>query len=343
MYRDRTVGVVVPSYNEEEFVGNVIDTVPSYVDRIYAIDDCSNDDTWTEIRRHAAKMNGCASVASADGHAPVSKAETDAGFDRRVVPIRHEENRGVGGVIKTGYLRAREDELDITAVLAGDGQMDPRHLPRLLDPIVDGAADYTKGNRLIAKEYRTDMPRFRLYGNAILTHLTRISSGYWKVMDPQNGYTAISLGALERLPIEDLYEYYGYPNDLLVKLNADEMRVADVPMPAVYGDEESTIRYPSYVRKVSVLLARNFLWRVSVRYVERDFNPKEPLYTAAFIAAAIGTLGGLRTLLSEHRPQKKRVLLAVSSCILFVGVLVPSIGDLLKADGEWDTGVRIYD
>jgi len=193
MYRNHTIGVVVPAYNEEGFVGEVIETLPDYVDRIYVVDDCSTDGTWAEIRRHAVIMNDQVSLTDSEGQTVTANGESNTVFDRRVVPIRHKENRGVGGAIKTGYLRAREDEIDITTVIAGDGQMDPNLLPRFLDPIADGTVEYTKGNRLPSEEYRSEMPRFRLIGNAVLTVLTRIASGYWRMMDPQNGYTAISL------------------------------------------------------------------------------------------------------------------------------------------------------
>ena len=181
MYNEHTVAVVVPAYNESGFVGEVIETLPAFVDRVYAIDDQSTDETWDEITAAAAAVND---TASTDG---------GAAFDQRVVPIRHETNRGVGGAIKTGYLRAREDAVDVTAVMGGDGQMDPTQLERIIQPITTGEAEYAKGNRLINSEDHAEMPRFRLVGNRILTLLTKIASGYWRVGDPQMGYTAISL------------------------------------------------------------------------------------------------------------------------------------------------------
>ena len=292
VYRGHTVGVVVPAYNEEGFVGEVIETMPEYVDRVYVIDDGSTDGTWSEIDAAAEKANdeygnGQAALAATDGGSP---------FETRVVPIRHERNRGVGAALKTGYLAALEDELDVTAVMGGDGQMDPDILARFLDPIIDGKADYTKGNRLLYKEFRQGMPKWRFLGNAILTFLTKIASGYWKMMDPQNGYTAISHHALENVGIESMYEYYGYCNDLLVRLNAKGMRVADVAMPAVYGDEESSIRYATYIRKVSSLLLRDFLWRLKVRYLVLDFHPLALFYVIGAVTALLGTAGGLWSL-----------------------------------------------
>ncbi|SEM02380.1 glycosyltransferase family 2 protein [Haloferax larsenii] len=298
MYREHTIGVVVPAYNEAGFVGDVIDTMPDYVDRMYVIDDCSTDDTWAEIQEYAAKINDSAPETESDSETFSFRDETpepltDGGtaFADRVVPIQHEENRGVGGALKTGYCRALEDEVDITAVMGGDGQMDPDILDRFLDPIVDGDADYTKGNRLLYKGYREGMSKWRFFGNSILTFLTKIASGYWKMMDPQNGYTAISYYALDNVGIEDMYEYYGYCNDLLVKLNAKGMKIADVAMPAVYGDEESSIKYSSYIRKVSRMLLANFLWRLKVKYLVLDFHPLAIFYVFGALTTFVSLLG----------------------------------------------------
>lgn len=256
MYRSKTVGVVVPSYNEERFVGDVIETIPSYVDRIYAVDDASTDRTWEVITRCVRAENG-------DVAAETSGLE----FDRRVVPIRHETNRGVGGAIKSGYRQARTDGVDVVAVMAGDGQMDPDELDRLLDPIVDGAAEYAVGNRLHDRKRPDGMSTWRLTGNVILTFLTRIASGYWDLSDPQNGYTAISGEALDAVDIDDLYEDYGFCNDLLVRLNVQGMTVTGVSMPAKYGEETSYIRYHTFIPKLSLLLTRRFGWRIRKKYL----------------------------------------------------------------------------
>ncbi|WP_255198815.1 glycosyltransferase family 2 protein [Halorarius litoreus] len=284
MYRGATVGVVVPAYNEEGFVGRVIDTLPEFVDRAYVVDDGSTDDTWAEIQRHAEAKN--------EGH--------DGPFDDLVVPIQHPENRGVGGAIKTGYLRARDEQLDVTAVLGGDAQMDPEELTRYLDPIVEGVADYAKGNRFYAPEAYAAMPRFRLAGNVVLSYLTKIASGYWTTMDSQNGYAAISLAALERTDIEGMYEYYGYCNDLLVRLNVANVRVADVPRHSefAYADGwKSHISYTEYIPRVSVMLFRGFLWRLKHKYLLNDYNPLATLYLfglGLFGASGLGLLASLR-------------------------------------------------
>jgi hypothetical protein len=177
--------------------------------------------------------------------------------------------------------------------MGGDGQMDPAHLDRVLDPVVEERADYAKANRLVERDLG-GMPRFRLVGNAILTALTKIATGYWGVGDPQNGYTAISRRALEAVEVEEMYEFYGYCNDLLAKLNVHGMRVADVPAPGRYRDEESHIDYTTYVPKVSAMLLHNFLWRLTERYVVRGFHPLAACY-------ALGMLGGVAGVLQAAR------------------------------------------
>ncbi|MFD1588334.1 glycosyltransferase family 2 protein [Halorientalis brevis] len=276
MYRGKTVAVVIPAYNEEGLVGAVIDSIPAYVDRVYVVDDCSTDSTWKEINDRVEGVDEQRLTAKTDGGRLTS----------RVVPIRHETNQGVGAAIKTGYQRALTDGMDVTAVINGDGQMDPDILDRFIEPIVEGNAEYTKGNRLRSSELRSEMSTWRFTGNAILTFLTKISSGYWKMTDPQNGYTAISLEALEAIDLDSLYDRYGFLNDLLVSLNAHGYRVADIPMKAVYGDEESGIRYSSFVPGLSLLLFQDFLWRLKYKYFVTDFHPLVLFYV-------LGTLGTL--------------------------------------------------
>jgi glycosyltransferase involved in cell wall biosynthesis len=281
MYKNNTVAVVVTAYNEEEHVGQVIDEVPEFVDRIYAVDDGSTDDTWNEIKRHTTALNATRSSSFSEG----SEA-----FEPIAVSIRHETNRGVGGAIKSGYLHAREDGMDVTAVLGGDGQMDPGELPRLLDPIVEGEADYAKGNRLRKPEYRESMSGWRLFGNTVLTFLTKAASGYWGMMDPQNGYTAISREAIETIDLDSVYRSYGFCNDMLVRLNVHRFTIADVEMPAIYGEETSHIEYRTFVPQLSMLLARQFLWRLRSRFLGDGFHPAVGLYGlgAAGLLAGVG-------------------------------------------------------
>lgn len=315
MYRGHTVGVVVPAHNEEKLIGTVLETVPPFVDRVYVINDGSTDDTWAEITRHAEHLNE-EHQSSTDG--TLTGTNGDIAFDSWIVPICHERNRGVGGAIKTGYTTALNDKIDITAVMAGDAQMEPNVLSWLLDPIVEGQADYTKANRLLSREFRQGMSTWRFFGNSILSLLTKIASGYWKTMDPQNGYTAISNEALTAIDVQGLYEYYGYCNHLLVKLNAREMRVADVAIPAIYGTEQSGIMYPKYIQKVSLMLLSSFLWRLKARYLVSDFHPLALFYYLGAITTTSGMFAGLWVLYTKITRDEPLFLNGISSLVLSI-------------------------
>jgi hypothetical protein len=177
--------------------------------------------------------------------------------------------------------------------MAGDNQMDPAQLPKLLTPVIEGRADYAKGNRLLNRSMKKGMSHWRQLGNGMLTMINKIASGYWHVSDPQNGYTVISRQALEMLDLETIYTYYGYCNDMLVKLNAFGLRTMDVPMPARYGNEKSKIRYGRFIRRVSPMLFRSFLWRLNTKYMVLDFHPLVLFYAAGMFLVPAGLLLGL--------------------------------------------------
>lgn len=268
MYRDKKIGVVIPAYNEESLILDTLRSIPRYVDSVYVVDDCSTDGMPLIIQEFAKS-------------------------DPRVVYIRHDTNRGVGGAIVSGYKRALKDKMDITAVMAGDNQMDPAYLPDFLDPIVEGKADYTKGNRLLNREYRTGMSRWRTTGNMILTLLTKIASGYWQAVDPQNGYTAISSRVLKTIDLDSIYPYYGYCNDMLIKLNVYGFQVVNVSHPARYGKEKSKIKYSRYILKVSLLLLSGFIWRSKTKYIVLGFHPLIFFYFFGTMLSILGFMGSI--------------------------------------------------
>ena len=291
MYKGNTIGVVVPCYNEADNVGTVIETVPEYVDRTYVVDDHSSDETWEVIRAAADEANHDSDPKKNTRRVDGGEGEyTDSTFSRTVVPVRHEHNSGVGAAILTGYERARRDGVDVAAVMAGDGQMDPAILDRILDPVVKGRAGYAKGNRLGGREYVAEMPAVRLVGNALLTSLTRVASGYWRMSDPQNGYTAINLDVFDEIDTGSVHEDYGFCNDLLVRLNVADVRVADVTMHARYREEQSDIRYSEFAPKLSFLLARGFLWRLHASYLRAG----HPLPVVLVIGTVSLLLGAIR-------------------------------------------------
>lgn len=267
MYKGKSISVVVPAYNEETQIERVIDMMPTFVDTIVIVNDCSADRTGAIVE---------------------ARQRTS---ERHIVLINHEKNQGVGGAIASGYKWSRDNGIDISVVMAGDGQMNPADLPSLLDPVVADRADYTKGNRLVTGEAFKRIPTIRFFGNAALSFLTKIASGYWRVADSQTGYTAINAKALKMIDWDAMYKRYGQPNDLLVRLNVEELRVQDVPVEPVYNiGEKSGIKIRKVVFTIGGLLIRLFFWRLREKYVIRNFHPLVFFYTFGFLSAAISLL-----------------------------------------------------
>ena len=268
MYREKTIAVVVPAFNEEKLIGKVLETMPPFVDRIVVVDDASEDRTGEIVK--------------------IRQKE-----DARIIYLLHSSNQGVGGAIASGYKWARDHEIDISVVMAGDGQMDPKDLPGLLDPVVRGEVDYAKGNRLFTGKAWKVIPKTRYLGNAALSFLTKIASGYWHVADSQSGYGAVSLNVLRTLDLDSIYKRYGMPNDLLVRLNVYQFRVRDVPISPIYGiGERSGIKIHKVIFTLSLLLLELFLWRLKEKYIIRDFHPLVLFYLLGFILTPIGVLFG---------------------------------------------------
>jgi len=261
----KRVAVVVPAFDEEALLPETLAGIPEFVDRVYVVDDASRDAT-------------------------VARARDAAVADPRIEVVEHAQNRGVGAAIVAGYKRALDERIDVTAVMAADNQMDPDELRGLVEPVARGELDYAKTNRLFSGQAWQVMPRHRYLGNAVLSLLTKIASGYWHVADSQSGYTAIGLATLEQLDLDRLYPRYGFPNDLLVHLNVWNARVRDVPSRPVYGvGERSGIRLRRVVPRISWLLLKAFLWRLREKYVIRDFHPLVFFYVLGFLM----TVGGL--------------------------------------------------
>ncbi len=262
MLDGKSVAVVVPAYDEERLVGDTIRGIPPFVDRIVVVDDASRDST-------------VAAVAAVG--------------DPRVEVIRHERNGGVGAAIVTGYERCLAAGIDVTCVMAADNQMDPSELELIAGPVARGETDYAKANRLATGEAWRVIPRTRFLGNAILTLLTKLASGYWHVTDSQAGYTALALPTLARLDLDRVYRRYGFPNDILVHLNVIDARVRDVPSRPIYGiGEVSGIRIHAVAPRIAWLLARGFWWRVREKYLIRDFHPLVLFYLVGTVLFTAG-------------------------------------------------------
>jgi glycosyltransferase involved in cell wall biosynthesis len=266
MLEGKRVGVVVPAHDEEALIGETLGGIPAFVDRILVVDDGSNDATVERARAFG---------------------------DARVEVISHDRNRGVGAAIVTGYKRALEQDLDVVCVMAADNQMDPSDLATLVQPVARGELDYAKANRLFTGQAWVLIPRTRYIGNAILSMLTKIASGYWHVADSQSGYTAIARPMLAQLDLDRVYSGYGFPNDLLVHLNVWSARVRDFPSRPVYGvGERSGIKYRRVVPRISWLLLRGFFWRLREKYVIRDFHPLVFFYAFGLLASFVGLVLG---------------------------------------------------
>jgi glycosyltransferase involved in cell wall biosynthesis len=262
----KRVAVVVPAHDEEQLIGTTIAGIPEFVDGIYVVDDGSRDATADRAR---------------------------ATGDPRVEIVVHDRNRGVGAAIVTGYKRALEAGDDVVAVMAGDNQMDPADLEMLVAPVARGEVDYAKANRLFSGQAWELIPRTRYLGNAVLSLLTKIASGYWHVADSQSGYTAVSREMLAQLDLDRIYTNYGFPNDLLVHLNVWNARVRDFSSRPVYGvGERSGIRYRKVVPRISWLLVKGFFWRLREKYVIRDFHPLVFFYALGFLSTLAGLVLG---------------------------------------------------
>jgi len=259
MYLKKTIAVVVPAYNEEKLIARTLKEIPDLVDKMIVVDDASTDNT----ARIAAEL---------------------AENDQRIQLIQHQVNQGVGGAIVTGYKKARDLEIDATVVMAGDAQMDPSDLVRIIEPVANGSADYTKGNRLFYGDSWNMIPHYRYLGNSFLSLMTKISSGYWHIADSQSGYTAISLIALQRVNLDKIYKRYGMPNDLLIKLNQHDFRVRDVHVRPVYNvGEKSGIKLIQVIPKISWILFKGFWQRLVFKYVIKDFHPLIFFFLLSFI------------------------------------------------------------
>jgi glycosyltransferase involved in cell wall biosynthesis len=227
LYKGFRVAVVVPAFNEEAHVAEVVDTVPAFVDWVFVVDDLSTDGTL------------------------------EAAIGPRSMVLRSWRNVGVGGSIILGHRAAQGVGADVSVVMAGDGQMNPAYLPRLLDAVVEGA-DYAKGNRF---GDMTGMPSGRKFGNLILSLMTKAASGYYGVWDSQNGYTALRMSAFDKLDVGHMAPRYQFENDMLIHLGAVGAKVEDVPMPAEYHGEKSRIRVSQFVPQTILFLLERFAWR----------------------------------------------------------------------------------
>jgi len=312
MLFDKTVAVVVPAYNEESQISHVLSTMPDFVDRIIVVNDCSKDNTAGIVMAYINQDRATGKVISEDRcridgnqydraetllkdqqqkdiqyYTPSEIANTCPDTDR-VILINHLKNGGVGAAIARGYKWCLDHAIDCTAVMAGDGQMDPAELEKICTPILTDDIDYVKGNRLIHGGARLVIPKTRFFGNSILSILTKIASGYWHVSDTQTGYTAISLSALNAIKIHEIYPRYGMPNDMLVKLNIAFCTIKEIKIKPVYNvGETSKMKVHKVIPRIAWLLFKSFFKRLWLKYLFRDFHPLFLLYHFAIVVGLI--------------------------------------------------------
>lgn len=298
-----TVAAVVPCYKVADSVVSVLRRMPACVSVIYVVDDACPQDSGAVVE---------------------SQVE-----DRRVRVLRHASNRGVGGAMKTGYQQALQDQIDVIVKVDGDGQIDPQLIPQLIQPILDGRADYVKGNRFFALESLSSMPRVRLLGNSVLSFVMKVVSGYWDVMDPTNGFTAIQRKALALLPLSKLDERYFFESDMLFRLSTFRAVVRQVPMQANYGEEESSLHiFPTlleFPRKYCI----RFFKRIFYNYYLRDFNVASLEIIGGTIALiwgfAFGTHHWLKSIESGIPATAGTVILAALPVIVGFQMILAAI------------------
>jgi glycosyltransferase involved in cell wall biosynthesis len=304
------IAVVIPTYRARQHILQVLDAIGPEIDRIYIVDDACPDESGDYV------------VANCT--------------DDRIRILRHIENQGVGGAVITGYKAALADQIDVIIKIDSDGQMDPALIPNFVAPILEGEADYTKGNRFFDLEKLRSMPAIRLFGNAMLSFMCKLSSGYWNLFDPTNGYTAIHADVARALPLEKISRRYFFETDMLFRLNTLRAVVIDVPMAARYGDEVSGLRISKIIGEFVVKHVRNFSKRIVYNYYLRDMSLASlelplGLTLLAFgvffgcyhwiYAASVGTSASAGTVMVSALP----ILTGIQFLLGFVGYDVSSV------------------
>jgi glycosyltransferase involved in cell wall biosynthesis len=276
--------------------------MPSFVDQIIVVDDCSTDRTYDTVKNAR---------------------------DKRTQLLSSGHNRGVGGATLLGYKKALDAGADIVVKMDADGQMRPEYLDKLIDPLIEDGFDYAKGNRFLMAEFLPQMPKTRLFGNIVMTFMTKLASGYWHIFDPQNGYTAIRAETLRGLNLSAVHERYFFENDMLCQLNLQNARVKDVPIPAKYAGEVSSMSLLRVAFTFPVLLFRRFLARIVYKYVVRDFSPIALFLFLGSLLFTWGVLFGayiwVRSIVTDDFNSAGTVMLSVLPLILGFQLLLQAI------------------
>jgi glycosyltransferase involved in cell wall biosynthesis len=339
MINNKSIAVVVPAYNEETQIAMVIESMPEFVDRIVIVNDCSKDRTVEIVKSYQGKFFsklGESNIGVKKNR--YSKAdeivaewnkkelelfalaiEIQPNPDDKVVLLDLQRNSGVGGAIARGYKWAKDHNIDCTAVMAGDGQMDPDELEGICTPVIFEGIDYVKGNRLSHKSAKALIPKTRFFGNSILSLLTKLASGYWHVSDTQTGYTAISNKALNLLDLYKIYPRYGMPNDMLVKLNIENCTLREIPIKPIYHvGERSKMKIRKVIPTVSWLLIRSFFKRIFTKYFNKSFHPLFILYHLGFLLITISIPFGIKILVKIFEGLPANPVTVLAFIFLFI-------------------------
>lgn len=297
------IAVVVPCYRVRDQVLDVLRAMPDYVSRIYCVDDDCPQSSGDHIEANCT--------------------------DSRITVIRHAQNQGVGGAMVTGYRAALTDDADLVVKVDGDGQMNPALIALFVEPILSGEADYTKGNRFYRPESVHGMPIMRLYGNAMLSLMSKLSTGYWQTFDPNNGYTAVHANVLALLPMEKLARGYFFEADMLFRLSTVRAAVVDIPIDAIYGREKSSLKISRVAMPMLAGHVRNFFKRLFYAYYLRDFNVASIEWLLGPALLAFGVLFGVaewwRSTTSGEVASAGTVMLAALPILIGFQMLLSAI------------------
>ncbi len=301
MLQNRRIAVVIPAYRVEAQIGAVLDQIPDCVDRVFVVDDASPDHLAQRLSGRGARFS----------------------------IITHEKNRGVGGATVTGIRAALAENCDIIVKCDGDGQMNPRHIPDLIRPLLAGTADHAKDCRFHHFGELKQMPRRRLIGNIVLTFLTKMTSGYWNVVDPVNGFFATTSEVLQRIPLSRLSSRYFFETDFLIRLNIIEARVADVAFPACYRDEHSSLSVTRALFSFPPRLVAGLVRRIFWRYLFYDVSPVAVFSLVGICLCAFGVAFGayhwISGALNARETPAGTVMLAVLPLILGFQLILEAI------------------
>lgn len=263
---EANISVVIPCYRVKDHIAGVLSSIGPEVNTIYVVDDCCPEST-------GAFVGECC-------------------CDPRVKVIVNPENLGVGGAVLAGYRVAFADGADVIVKIDGDGQMDPALIPKFVAPIMRRQADYTKGNRFYDLRNISRMPSVRLFGNALLSFMTKLSSGYWHIFDPTNGFTAIDGRLVPHLPLDQISNRYFFESDMLFRLNTIRAVVMDIPMDACYGDEKSNLSILKVIPDFLYRHASNFFKRVVYNYFLRDMTLASIEFLVGLLLLSFGIVFG---------------------------------------------------